>query len=248
MLSFVIPLQAPQASRRWDLVSRLCVRTLGSVCQQRGGSWRALLVCNEPPARLPAHPGIRVLTVDLPPPATAEQRMQDKWAKVKRGLVELRWHGSQYVMIVDADDCVHRDLAAHCDERRAPHGWIVDVGYLHDRGSRWLLRRRGFDAVCGTSSIVRCDEDDLPRSVDDDPRGSIVLRAGHTVIRAACAARGTPLEPLPFGAVVYNLATGENDSGTELKALLGRRARLRSLLDHRLLTPWRRRAFNLWDV
>lgn len=50
MLIFVLPLQSPQASRGWQLVSRLCERTLRSICQQTLDHFRVILVCNERPA------------------------------------------------------------------------------------------------------------------------------------------------------------------------------------------------------
>lgn len=246
MLAFVVPLQSPAVSRDWDLVSRLCVRTLGSVLQQRDASFLALLVCNEPPRNLQRHPALKVIHFDGPPPATQAGRMMDKWLKVRRGLLELVGIDPLYVMVVDADDCVHRDLARWTTPSLAPHGWILETGYVRNHGSRWLLKRRAFDAICGTSSIVRCQPHDLPRDMSDD--SSIVLRSGHTGIRRACAARGTPLRPLPFVGAVYNTATGENDSGVDVRTMLSRRTKLRTLLHRRPLWPCMRSAFNLHEL
>jgi hypothetical protein len=174
--------------------------------------------------------------------------MADKWLKVKRGLIEVRRLAPAYVMVVDADDCVHRDLSRWATPNRSPHGWVLNTGYIWNRDSRWLLIQQRFDEYCGTSSIVRCEKADLPRSMDEPNEQFPILRFGHTVIVQGCASLGTPLRRLPFPGAVYNVATGENDSSVNLRSWSSRRLVLQRLFRYRPLTPWHRARFGLYEV
>src|ERR1700712_941174 len=146
MLIFVVALQSRRASRNWGLVCRLWERTLRSICAQTGGEFRVCLVCNERPETGFTHPAVTIIDRDfpLPGPTTAE-RMQDKWLKLKHGLVAARSLAPAHVLIMDADDCVHRGLAALCAAHPREIGWRFDTGYVRDEGSRWLFLRRNFD-------------------------------------------------------------------------------------------------------
>jgi len=249
MLVFVIPLQSRAASRDWSKVSRLCVRTLQSVCAQRDSQFRAILVCNEPPDGLPLLPELQVVSEKFSmPDATTAERMADKWLKVKRGLIEVRRLAPAYVMIVDADDCVHRDLALWIRSQQSGHGWVLHSGYIWNRGSRWLLKQDRFEESCGTSSIVWCEKADLPRSLDEPNERFPILRFGHTAIVPGCASLGKPLRQLPFRGAVYNVATGENDSGIDLRRWSSRRLKLQRFFRYRPLTRWHRATFGLYEV
>ena len=213
MLVFVVPLQSPAASTNWEKVSALAVRSLGAILQQTNPAFHVFLVCNEPPNALPVHPNLTVLRRDLPLPA-AGARMLDKWSKVRIGLVAARRFAPCQIMVVDADDLVSNRLAAHCAANQDMDGWIFDKGWLYDEGSRWLFSySANFDAICGTSSIVRVKMEDLPTEEEGGRAGNLILEAGHTKIRPVMRDRGRVLEPLPFRGAVYVLRTGENDSG-----------------------------------
>jgi len=153
------------------------------------------------------------------------------------------------VMVTDADDCVSNRLAAHVSSNPHSFGWCFDEGWLHDERSRLIYRRRhGFDDICGTSSIVRMDESDLPGSESDEKSDNIILRSGHTTIRRNMVERGTPLEILPFAGAVYNLATGENWSPFSLRRWKSKKVLVKKLLGYRLLTRGIRTEFGLVDL
>ncbi|HEV7403010.1 MAG TPA: hypothetical protein VGO11_08795 [Chthoniobacteraceae bacterium] len=249
MLIFVVALQSPLASRDWGLVSRLWERTLRSICAQTCGDFRVFLVCNERPAIGFAHPAVTVVEGDfpLPGPSTAE-RMQDKWLKLKHGLVAARSLAPAHVFIMDADDCVHRGLAALCAAHPGEIGWRFYTGYVRDEGSRWLFLRRDFDTYCGTSAIVRAEPADLPGSVEEPIAPYFLLTHGHGAIGEYLRERGTPLRKLPFIGAIYNTATGENDSGFSLRGWRSRKVLLRKLLNSRPLTWKIRREFGLYEL
>lgn len=249
MLIFVLALQSPQASRDWPLVSRLCERTLRSVCAQTCPDFRVFLVCNQRPAMTFTHPALTIIEENFPlPSGEPGTRMTDKWLKIKHGLVAARAHAPAHVMIMDADDCVHRDLAALCAAAPAAMGWVFERSYLHDEGSRWVYRLNDFHRRCGTSAIVRLAAADLPADPAESRAPYFILNHGHGVIADFLRDRGTPLARPPFPGAIYVTATGENDSGTAYRDWGGLKMRLRKLLHGRPLTRRLREAYGYYPL
>src|SRR4029079_4608308 len=134
-------------------------------------------------------------------------------------------------------------------ERPDEPGWYFDSGWMHDEGSALIFRRaRGFDTVCGTSSIIRVTPQELPDAEAGGREDNLILRSGHTRIRANMEAIGTPLAPLPFPGAVYNLATGENPTGLSLHGWRSRKVLLRKMLGYRILSRRIREEFGLYDL
>ena len=142
--------------------------------------------------------------------------MNTKFGKLKRGMVYARRWAPCHVMFVDADDCVSSRLADLVERNPSCPGWVLDHGYMHSEGTHLVYCRDNFDQYCGTSSIVRCAEDDFPSSMSESSFRFDVLRHGHKGIARAMRERGTPLERAPFVGAVYVTDTGENNSGVSL--------------------------------
>ncbi len=151
-------------------------------------------------------------------------------------------------MLCDADDCVSNRLALHAASHPGRPGWYFDEGWMYDDGSRLVFKkRRDFDAVCGTSSIVWVTSDDLPMIGGTECDADLIWRSGHAKIRANSIARGTPLESLPFAGAVYILATGENDSGFSLRGWRSKKVLIEKFLSYRLLTKRFEAEFGLFQ-
>ena len=250
MLTFIVPLQAPAASKDWELVSALACRSLNSLLKQTNSAFRVLLVCNSPPLGLPDDPKLEVIERDFPLPGPVpESRMANKWLKVRVGLVVARKLAPCHVMVVDADDCVSCRLADYVSEQADAHGWYFGKGYMHDEGASLIyFRPSGFDGVCGTSSIVRVELGDLPTEEQGGRDDNPILRGGHTQIRSEMDALGRPLAELPFTGAVYNLATGENHTGFSLSGWRSKKVLLQKLLRYRFLTTRIRREYGLFEI
>jgi hypothetical protein len=249
MLLFIVPLRNPSTCRDWPLVSRLCERTLRSLCQQTSPEFRVFLVCKERPQMEFSHPALTIIEEDFPDPGDEHlPREQDKWRKLKRGLIAARSFAAAHVMFTDADDCVHRDLAAVVAREPASAGWFFATGYMHEAGTRWLWRRREFHRFCGTSAMVRCEVADFPETMDDPTDSFRMLTYGHTAVHDFMLQRGTPLQGLPFAGAVYEVGTGENHSGFSLNDWKGKKIFLNKLFNSRPLTAGMRQTFGLYDV
>ncbi len=249
MLIFVVPLQSPAVSRDWQKVSRLAERTLRSICAQTCAEFRVILVCNQRPAGGFTHPALTIIEDDFPTPGDSrDDRMIDKGRKILRAVVHARQWAPLHLMLVDADDCVSRELARFVEAHRTEDGWHFHTGYVHDQHSRWVLRKHGFHLVCGTSHILRCEAEDLPAHTAVEESDFWVLSNGHPHIVNAMKHRGTPLAPLPFIGSIYNTATGENFAASSLHQWYSRRMLFRKFLNFRPLTTRIRNEFGLTEL
>jgi hypothetical protein len=170
--------------------------------------------------------------------------MEDKWRKVRIGLLAASGLAPCHLMIMDADDLASNRLAGHVALNPTSHGWYFDQGWMYDNNSHFILKRwRDFDKVCGSSSIIRFNAEDFPK-IEKTP--NVILDFGHSVIREAMVRRGTPLKPLPFAGAIYVLNTGENDSGFSLKNWRSKKIFLQKLLNYRFVTYHIREEFSLY--
>jgi hypothetical protein len=245
MLYFIVPLRSRAASKDWNKVSRLCERTLRSLCQQTSNRFRVFLVCRDWPEMNFAHPNLRVIQEDFPiPEAKKIPQLVDKTRKLRRALIAVREEGGGHVMGVDADDLVHRSLAALVEANPSSNGWFFPYGYSYDEGGQWLERHNDFFLRCGTSNIIRIDRDDLPPDMDSPREKYFFLCNGHHIIVDFMVRQGRPLQALRFAAAVYVKDTGENWSGPPMKGL-GVRAHVSRLSRLRLLTSRHRAIFGI---
>jgi hypothetical protein len=249
MLVFVVPLQSPEVSRDWRKVSRLAERTLHSICRQKGDDFRVLLVCNKSPDGNFSDSRLSIIEEPFPIPGRSrDERMADKTRKIQRALIQARDWAPFHLMCVDADDCVSNRLAAFVAQHPTARGWYFKTGYVHDAGSLLIFRRRAFHLFCGSSHIVRCERDDLPRAATGSEADYWVLEHGHSSLEMFLRDRGTPLAPLPFPGAIYNTATGENDSGFSLGQWRSRKVLLQKLLRYRWFTRAIREEFGFYEI
>lgn len=249
MLVFIVPLKSPVVSKDWPKVTRLTERCLRSICQQVVPEFRVFFICNQKPMMNFSHPSITYIEEDFPlPRAGGLSPMGDKWYKVRRGLVAARHLAPAHFMVVDADDCVHRDLALLVKNSPDTQGWIFKTGYMHDEESNWLYKKDNFDQFCGSSSIVRCEPNELPQEMSDVSDNMFILKCGHKHISNYFIQRGTPLELLPLIGAVYITATGENDSPNSVKRWGGRRMLINKIINSRVLTKSLRLTYGLYKL
>lgn len=193
-----------------------------------------------------AHEKIKVVLTDLPPPiGGGELRMADKWKKVRIGLAYYRDAPDSYYMVVDADDRVNRHLAKFVNESNYKPGWFFDNGYIYDVGLPWVYKKKRFDLICGTSSVVFCPSNLLPTGADDPAKNNFIVTYGHTRIKSFFDGEGTPLKPLPFCGALYMANTGENHTSLFYLGIGSRREQLRRLFQIRPLTRRIRNDFSM---
>jgi hypothetical protein len=227
---FSIPFAPKTNDRSWRRASRLLADTIASLQQQSDGDWQAIVAGHDRPdvAEL-SDPRVTFITVDTPKPEGHTARVADAGNKREATLQRIRGAGGGYVMMLDADDLVHRELVAFVRQDQHPHGYIIDKGYVehYPTGSLRSLPPPGgfppFHRVCGSSMIFRLTPDDIGAA--GHATRSILDRFGpeHVHWAAIAAALDRPLAPVPFPAAIYRF-----NSGTQLSIV--RIGRLRYLL------------------
>lgn len=211
MFYFLIPLRGRQTATSWPQVCELLRGTLQSMLNQTDPDFQIIIAGHEPPDLGDiVDPRVSFFSVDIPQPATREQQMADKGFKVRALAAAVRERGGGYVMYVDADDLVSERVVAFVrgDDNRI--GYLAEQGYLLNGKTGTFKVLSNFNMLCGSCAIFHLAPEDLPRSADDPVRYVMDDYAGHKTLKATAAAKGRPLEPLPFPAVIYRTGHGEN--------------------------------------
>lgn len=228
LLTFVIPLRSPAASRNWSKVlERLheTARSIESACAA-SHDIGAVVVANRDAELGDLPECFDIVRVDLDPPAVSvfkgdvseDERRQavwwDKGYKVATGMIFAKQLGSRFVMGVDADDLVASGLGDLARSDPDSFGWYIDKGWLLPVGSRWGLVLGDFHNWCGTYAVVRTDLLPLERDVVSmDPTIVRRLFGHHRDLIPDLAAKGTPLKPVEYRAAVYSIGHSEGNYG-----------------------------------
>lgn len=235
MLAFITTLRHPQNSVSYGRVEDLLKETLGSVARQTSEDYVVIIVGNKRPD-FELSPRTHFVQVDFPPPAPAtgaqtarEPFVWDKGTKLGIGLIAAREYDPTHVMIFDADDFVHRGLAATVHENANHVGWVMRDGWMYSRARNSYVHQKEFNRACGTSFIVPMVAYEVPADLTTSATQEQVAAAfgdrlstimgAHRNADAWHRDHGRHLEPFPYRAAVYHVDTGENHSGNTLMGL-----------------------------
>lgn len=115
----------------------------------------------------------------------------------------LNGNGGVYVMFLDADDLVHRNLVQYVltdDNRRS---YIVDKGYILDASTGLVERKTTrFYMTCGSCFVSWFQRGELPRSWEDAESAYSKFDL-HIEFLGTATRLGKIPEPFPLHAVVY---------------------------------------------
>lgn len=231
MLAFITTLRNPLNSADYVRVESLLQDTLASLTQQSSDDYVVIIVGNRRPSfALPKR--VVFVEVDFPPPSDhngprtgAAAVIWDKGTKIAIGLIAARDFSPDYVMAVDADDFVHRELAAFVQARPGHAGWVIKRGWMYSCTRNAYRLHRRFYRACGTSFIIPYEAYEVPPELHMSATQQQIAEAFgerlEHVLEHGWAFdwwrnHGRMLEPLPFPGAVYRLENGENHSGYEL--------------------------------
>ncbi len=213
--AFAIPLMPRAAAADWEQVQLNLRRTVRSVLGAASGHAADVYIAchDEPELGELFHENVHVRSVPFPPqedPSTAmcdrdnKRRFIGAW--LRRDIAD-----NVFVMFLDADDLVHRDIVSYALSHPA-RSYVVETGYLLDADRGLLLRRRDrYYLTCGSSFVCQFDTSELPSSWDDlDARFSLFGKYGHPDYPRIANEIGKPPEVFPFPAGVYVVNHGDN--------------------------------------
>jgi hypothetical protein len=240
---FLIPLKSEEISRDWNYTVALALRCLDSVFNQSSDSFKVVLSCNRFPYDSTSN-NLEIVERDHPIPENWEAGHKDKYNKIKQGLIVARESSPCYIMKLDADDLVHKDLVSHV-LARGKDGYFINKGYIYADGCTWIQKLNKFHGFCGSSNLIRVNPKELPESMEQDSKSFDILCCGHNIFEEFYQSRGKHLYSIPFRSAVYVSATGENHSGHDIKNLRSSKAWLLGLLKRRPLGARLRNKFCL---
>jgi len=208
---FIVALKPKSAASDWQRVEDNLRRTIRSA-RASDPAASVLVACHDEPELGDVADGVIALPVPFPEPSSPADGGRDKAAKRRHAAAWLREtmrdDDAVYVMFLDADDLVHRDLAAHVRSTRAG-SYVVQSGYIADLERRVLRHRRSdFHKTCGSSFVCRFARGELPASWDDlsapfSEFGSSPDQRGHPEYDRVATELGRPPAAVPFPAVTY---------------------------------------------
>lgn len=230
MLAFVTPVRHAANSRSFERVGRLLDATVRSVCRQTDDRFHVFVVCNERPPGVRSHSRVTFVEVAFPPPGPGRaddldyaSRVQDKATKHAIGVSLAADAGASHVMLIDADDYLHRGLAELANATPEAPGWFSPDGYFHTAGLRYVHAIHGdYHERNGSTSIVRTDLIGVPpldpECSVEDVRAAVspdVMRvlAEHGKWGQHLEAQGHAIEPMPFPSSIWEVGHGENSTG-----------------------------------
>jgi hypothetical protein len=237
MLVFLTSLRHPLNAINFGNVEKILERSLRSICGQIDPLFRVVVVSNVVPQIEFHDPRVVYHVVDFPPPsltkgpvANREARFRDKGAKLLSGALLAGQFEPSYFAIMDSDDIVSRRLAGFVNSQAAAPGWIVDGGYAVNCRTWTIQRKSGLNRYCGSTLIPSAPRLlSMARSIDgltdSSTYSSLLSAAGQQFIEKVLGshlhmaehfrARGLTLRRLPFRAVGWMQATGENSLMTD---------------------------------
>lgn len=216
MLVFIIPIKSSQVSKSWDLVSKLFERCVKSVCNQTSERFRVVVVCHEKPKIKFYHPYITYIQVDFPLPKQQLKDLDlqknlsskgieifskrvDKGRKILTGLSYAEQFSPSHIMVVDADDCINKNIAKFVVTNSDCNGWYLKKGYLYHEHNKFMqIKFKDFNITCGSSVIAKYD---LMNFMFDH------YEYNH---QKTILPNGINLKPLPFIGCIYSVGNKEN--------------------------------------
>lgn len=248
MLYFGIPLISKGASVNWGHTVDLLQNTLSSIAQQTDKRVHTFIACHDtPPIHQRFQNMVTFLPIETPIPVTMNEMRADKGRKKQEIGAHLRTLGGGYLMFLDSDDLIDKDLAAYVLNTKNPFGYIIKSGYEYYSSTNSLLLQKGnFDQLCGSCAIFNLHPQDLPKNAEDKDCFYSKLQS-HREFENVCRQHNRPLSSITFPAAIY-LRTKDISLSTRFFKTTGFKLwkkRIKNVWLRKKLTPQIRSNFHL---
>jgi hypothetical protein len=178
------------------------------------------------------------------------ENSMDQGRRVMFGTNEAKKHGCTYVMSIDADDLISKDLVSFVlKQPTVKSGWYVNKGYVYNEGEVFLYKcNKDFNHINGSVNIVNAMYIPNP----DFSSGNIQnfnLFSSHAWLKVRMKDfTGDELLPLPFYAVIYSrngINWTTNSKYVRFKYL---KQFIKIIFFGKLVTPNIRNQFSLYSI
>lgn len=119
-----------------------------------------------------------------------------------------------YVMFLDADDLIHKDLCHYIHNDNNQRGYLIEQGYTVDLARHRISCQGQFDQRCGSCYVGYFKPEDLPHHADD-LANLFAAFTRHTDFEGVAVTAGRAPKIVPFPAAAY--LTQHESSLTYLK-------------------------------
>lgn len=233
MIIFAIPLRGKETANNWEHCLKLLNNTLKSIFNQTNPNFKCIIACNDE-LKLDRQydERVEVIRMDLPVPQGWLEMAHDKFWKLLRIAVRAREiletqkqpENGIYVMPVDADDYLNRNIAAWCEMHPNEYGAVSKDGYVWNGSNRFARIYKEMHTYCGSCNIIKMYREDLPESMPysddlchDTATAKILnrrypIRFDHNKVVEYYRNIGKPFATLPFRSTIYVLGHGDNIS------------------------------------
>lgn len=223
-VGFIIPLKSRKVAQDWKITSHLLEQTIYSLNNQTCKDFYAVIVGHESPDLSPtAQDAVKFLASPFAIPPLKKSgnyryhrdfdRILDKYRKIALGLSELRQEKLSYVMVLDADDLLHKDLVSYVLQKMNPNGYIIRCGYQYYSKIKRIIARTDLDKICGSTTIIHTSHVPFPEEVTADTISQIPwCYLSHADMEAHFRKHKRPLQLLPFNGLMYVVQHGQNAS------------------------------------
>ena len=247
MLTFIISVKHYENSHSYSTTWKLLENTLASVCNQSNENFNVIVISNKTLDVFKGNPkikNVKFLEVKWAPPATydswqignhvsggvgMDQIRIDRGSKYTLGLNEALKNKNnkyQYVMFVDADDFVHKDLVKYVYGNTCVDFFRIKKGYKLGKDFTYE-KMNNFNNVCGTSNITRINllskNLNLQNITLNSTQGEILQTTDDYYLKMILGSHkfsyqyfkelGHTGQAIGFPAAIYNCSHSEQHSG-----------------------------------
>lgn len=250
MITFVLSVKHYQNCNSYEFLWKMLEQTLVSICNQTDKNFEVIVVSNKTLTQFDDNQYIskvKFIEVNWNPPAKPNKWQinnhisenlghknvrLDKGSKFLLGISSISQIKTEnhYVMLVDADDFIHKHLATYINSSSADLLRICK-GFQLGIKNKYRYHNSKFYNICGTCNIHKLDilkkylnlkniknnssQSDIISSTDDYFLKKVL--GGHRFSYDFFTKRGYKSESVSFPAVVYNCSHNEQHSNKNSK-------------------------------
>ena len=184
MIHFITPFVAKDSIDNWDLAALLLRQTLDSPANQSDPEFNSVICCHDIPDFAKDYDE-RFKFVEHPSPPQSAKTVTGEFS----GICDADWkrdvslfhcdpEDQDFVMPIDADDLIHRDVVSELKNADGFEAVFINNGYEFCFKSRRLLERNNMVKRTSTSFALRAHLLNKPSSLD---KSSLSKTLYHTV-------------------------------------------------------------------
>lgn len=228
MVHFIMPLRSPKVANDWDVVSKLCIKSIQSIKRQTDKSYRIHLVCNDLPHNIEITNKMRVTKKDFKIPKTKDDMMSDKGEKKKVAISTANLSIGDTVIVLDPDDRVDKSLVKYLENEAKSDVCVIKNGHVWPHNKNYIFRWSNLSIL-----TFRYDGENMPRH-DSDNNDYLIMRS-HIEAKKIAKNSSMSTEEVPFPAYCYVTDTSDNHSGISFTSFLHKKRFLKKIIGFRFL-------------